>query len=332
MNNALTPSISVILPTRDRPVLLAGCLACLQANDYPQREIIIVDQSQDDETATVVRHAAALDDSLRYVRSGAVGSSRAQNIALALARGEVVAMTNDDCLPATDWLERIAAEFTADPEVVAVFGPFLPLGLSPRTVPVAALTGRRRWTPRSPHQVWRLGYGGNMAFRLEAVLAVGGWDEMLGPGSPRGWGCNDVDLIYRVLRRGGRAVYDPSIIVWHMQQHNLRQALRREAAYARGAGAIVAKLLRCGDRSGWHLLAQRLWPLGAGRNWQELLESLDGGRWWTTTVRALYRMCCLVALIPLGLYAGWRQPLQDHERTLYQNSLTSPAVCGPRSA
>jgi len=79
-----------------------------------------------------------------------------------------------------------------------------------------------------------------MAFRLEAVLAVGGWDEMLGPGSPRGWGCNDVDLIYRVLRRGGRAVYDPSIIVWHMQQHNLRQALRREAAYARGAGAIVA--------------------------------------------------------------------------------------------
>lgn len=328
-----TPFISVILPTRDRPALLADCLACLQANDYPQREIIVVDQSQGTETSAIVQHAATLDPSLRYIRDDTPGSSHAQNTALALARGEIVAMTNDDCRPATNWLARLAEEFASNLEIVAVFGPFLPLSSSSQTVSVAALTGRQRWSPRHPHEVWRLGYGGNMAFRLQAVLDAGGLDEMLGPASPRGWGCNDVDLIYRVLRSGGVAVYAPDVVVWHVQQYDLRQALRREAAYARGAGAIVAKSLRCGDRYAWRLLAQRLWPLGPGRNWPELLESLDGGRRLATTARVLYRVYCLVALIPSGICAGWRQPLQDTGRLLYRSSLASiPIRCGPRSA
>ncbi len=265
------PFISVILPTRNRPKLLADCLACLRANDYPQREIVVVDQSRDGETAAVVQRAAVLDASLRYVRSDAVGSSHTQNVALQLARGEVVAMTNDDCRPAANWLARLAEEFASNPQVVAVFGPFLPLSSSSQALPVAVLTGRRRWSPRNSQEIWRLGYGGNMAFRLRAVLDAGGLDEMLGPASPRGWGCNDVDLVYRVLRRGGLAVYDPGIVVWHVQQYDLRQALRREAAYARGAGAIVAKSLRCGDRAACRLLAQRLWPVGPGRDWLEII-------------------------------------------------------------
>jgi glycosyltransferase involved in cell wall biosynthesis len=316
-----TPFISVILSTRDRPALLADCLADLRVNDYAQREIIVVDQSRGDETAAVVQRAASLDPSLRYVRTDTTGLSRAQKVALASARGEVVAFTNDDCRPAADWLACLAAEFAPAPEVVAVFGPFLPLTPSPGTLAVATLTTRRRRVQRGPREeVWRLGYGGNMAFRRQAVIDAGGPDEMLGPGSPRNWGCNDIDLIYRVLRVGGLAVYAPDVVVWHVQQFGLRQALQREAVYARGAGALIAKLLRCGDKNAYHLLMQRVWPLGPGRNWRGLLESIAGGHWWAVVVRALFRTYCVVFLIPSGIIAGWRQPLQNVEHMLYQGS------------
>ncbi len=312
------PFISVIVPSRDRPALLADCLADLRGNEYPWREIIVVDQSRGSKTAAVVRRAASLDTSLRYVRSDTTGSSRAQNVALEISQGEVLAVTNDDCRPAVNWLRRIAGEFVANPEVVAVFGPFLPLCPPGDTLAMAALTGRRRRVQRGLEEVWRLGYGGNMAFRRRAVIEAGGFDEGLGPGSPRGWGCNDVDLIYRVLRNGGTVVYTPDVVVRHVQQFRLRRALRREASYARGAGAIIAKLLRCGDENTWRLLAQRLWPVGPGRNWPELVESMGGGSRWVVAARALYRVYCWTVLIPSGVIAGWRQPLQDPDHMLYR--------------
>lgn len=317
------PYISVIIPTRARSDLLVHCLDSLRANDYPAREIIVVDQSDDQETAKVVQQAATHDPSLRYVHSDTTGSSRAQNIALKLARGEVVAITNDDCRVDGYWLTRLTQEFMSDAQVMAVFGPFLPVGLAQRTVAVAALTGIRRRVQRGLEEVWRLGYGGNMAFRRQSVIEAGGWDELLGPNSARGWGCNDSDLIYRVLRRGGRAVYAPDIVVWHVQHYDLRQALRREAAYARGAGAIVAKGLRCGDRRAWRLLAQRLWPVGPGRTWSELRTSLEGGGRWTVILRALFRLYSLAILIPWGILSSCFQPVLDVEHLLYQGGVTS---------
>jgi GT2 family glycosyltransferase len=314
--------ISVIVPSRDRPALLADCLADLRGNAYPRREIIVVDQSRGSETAAAVRRAASLDTSLRYVRSDTTGSSRAQNVALELARGEILAITNDDCRPAANWLERIAKEFVANPEVVAVFGPFLPLRPPGDTLAVAALTGRRRRVQRGLEEVWRLGYGGNMAFRRRVVTEAGGFDEMLGPGSLQEWGCNDVDLVYRVLRKGGTAVYAPDVVVRHVQQFRLRGALRREASYARGAGAIIAKLLRCGDENAWRLLAQRLWPLGPGRNWPELVESMGGGSRWAVAARTLYRVYCWTALIPSGVIAGWRQPVHDTKHMVYRSDVS----------
>ena len=317
---SVQPFISVIVPTRDRPSPLAGCLNSLKANDYAQREIVVVDQSASEKTATVVRQAAVGDPSLRYIHSDKTGSSHAHNIALELAQGEVVAITNDDCCVAPNWLTRLAEEFVSNPDVVAVFGPFLPLGLSRQTFAVAALTGRRRRIQQGPQEVWRLGYGGNMAFRLQAVIEAGGWDKMMGPGSPHRWGCNDVDLIYRVLRRGGLSIYAPDIIVWHAQQFGLSQALRREANYARGAGALFAKLLRCGDRDAWRLLAQRMWPVGPGRTWHELIETMGGGNGWTLAVRALFRVYCMAILIPWGAISSYAQPVLDIDHMLYQSN------------
>ncbi|CAG0927457.1 Poly-beta-1,6-N-acetyl-D-glucosamine synthase [Thermoflexales bacterium] len=317
------PYISVIIPSRARADLLAQCLGSLRANRYVAREIIIVDQSEDRATAQVVQHAAQHDPSLRYVPSDTIGSSRAQNIALELAQGEVLAITNDDCVVDAHWLMRLAQEFRADSQVVGVFGPFLPLSPSHQTVSVAALTGNRRRVQRGLEEIWRLGYGGNMAFRRQRVIEAGGWDELLGPRSPQGWGCNDIDLIYRVLHRGGLAVYAPDIVVWHVQHYDLRQALRREAAYARGAGAIVMKGLRCRDRQAWRLLAQRLWPVGPGRTWSELRTSLSGGNRWITLVRVLFRMYSLVVLIPWGMLRSCLQPITDVEHMLYQSSVSA---------
>ena len=81
------PLITIIIPTRDRPDLLDGCLASLRANPYPHREIIVVDQSAGGETEQIVRKDAEIDPSIRYVYSDQPGSSHANNIGLAMARG-----------------------------------------------------------------------------------------------------------------------------------------------------------------------------------------------------------------------------------------------------
>ena len=101
------PSISVVIPTRDRPEDLARCLEALALQDPPPLEVIVVDDGSRDSPA--VDEAVALCPEARCIRLDGRGPAAARNAGAAIARGEVICLTDDDCAPAPDWAAAVGA-------------------------------------------------------------------------------------------------------------------------------------------------------------------------------------------------------------------------------
>src|SRR3954454_118451 len=102
---------SVVVPTFRRPESLSRCLAalCVQDFDAAAYEVIVVDDAASDEARRVVtcwaERAAECGLALRYVQvTGAHGPAAARNVGWRVARGQIIAFTDDDCLPTSDWL------------------------------------------------------------------------------------------------------------------------------------------------------------------------------------------------------------------------------------
>lgn len=192
-----TPLISVIVPTRNRAALLARLLGSLRHLRYPGWELLVVDDGSTDGTAAVVEQGRATGLPVRYRRQAWGGMGSARNQALALARGEIVAFTDDDCTVNPGWLEAIAEAFEQHPEALGVQG---------RTVTV-----RERMTPFT-RQVEQLEGGQpyrtcNIAYRTDTLRALGGFDPRLIRGE-------DVVMGARVLERGPIA-FAPDAVVCH---------------------------------------------------------------------------------------------------------------------
>src|SRR3954447_16815576 len=96
-------SVSVLIPTIGRPQLLANCLRSISRGSHLPAEVVVVDQSVGESTVDVVGSVPGLHT--RVVRAVPEGTSVALNVGLRSAIGAVVAITNDDCTVAEDWLE-----------------------------------------------------------------------------------------------------------------------------------------------------------------------------------------------------------------------------------
>ncbi len=245
------PRISVIVATRDRPEALRRAIASILACEHHSFELIVVDQGDDERG----RDAALASDDARiiYVRDAERGKSRALNAALARARGQLLAFTDDDCTVAPDWLMRVECAFDADPGAALLFGVLRAAPHDPAEsfIPSFEPAGRRRLTGRLA-----AGFddsagapaGGDMAARSELFRRIGPVDPCLGPGGRFVTG-EDADVLHRALRAGFAVLYEPDCVVTHWGARPLAGGaaaeLVRGARYARGA--ILAKELRLGE-------------------------------------------------------------------------------------
>lgn len=197
--------VSVVVPTFRRPALLERCLgALLEQNFAPAAyEIIVVDDAACKETHLQVeqcaRRAATRGYSVYYLSTaGARGPATARNLGWRAARGEIIAFTDDDCLPAPDWLSSGVAAFTGD--VMGVSGRIrVPLPFNP--------TDYQYDTSHLEHSEFATA---NCFYRREALLAVGGFDERF-----RAAWREDSDLFFRVLERQLRCLVCETAIVVH---------------------------------------------------------------------------------------------------------------------
>ncbi|HXH07329.1 MAG TPA: glycosyltransferase [Vicinamibacterales bacterium] len=228
------PAISVVICTYNRARLLEQTLTALSAARLPapsaRVDVIVVDNNSTDDTRAVVRGAAARAPfPIRYDFEPRQGKSFALNRALALAGGDVVALTDDDVVPAPDWIARLAEDFLGG--WTFVFGKVLPIWEVPPPPELLTLRARDIWGPLAlvdygdEPQVYvpaqfgrqRLPIGANLAVRREALVAVGGWRTDLGKVDNTLIAGEDHELCVRLHRHGlYHGLYDPNLRVRHL--------------------------------------------------------------------------------------------------------------------
>ena len=175
--------LTVLIATRDRPPHeLDRCIRAIMRGTVRPDEIVVVDQGRDDRAARVVERAVTEDPGMpvRRLPQPPRGLGAAQNAGLSASSGDVVAVTDDDCVPDRRWLEEVRGTLAAS-DLAAVTGRVLPLPASgTRVAPVATRTDATPQVFEGKSVPWPVGSGNNFAVLRDWLVRIGGVDERLG--------------------------------------------------------------------------------------------------------------------------------------------------------
>lgn len=195
------PLVSVVIPTYRRPALLRRCLTALAQQDLPpdRFEIVVAEDGGEGQAARVVAAVRRSGSpAIRYVGVPKSGPAAARNAALAISRGEIVAFTDDDTIPAPDWLRRGLAAL--QPGIDVVTGKtVVPIDGEPTDY-----ERNVRGLEISPFLTC------NLFCRRAALDAVGGFDARFARAYRE-----DSDLQFRLARHGKTMVRDERVLVIH---------------------------------------------------------------------------------------------------------------------
>jgi len=223
------PQVSVIVCTYNGARTLEQCLRSLCALDYPNYEVIVVnDGSTDNSTAILGRFPE-----IRVLRQANLGLSMARNVGLRAARGSIIAYTDDDCFADSNWLTHLVYQFQRS-DAAAVGGPNLSPDDGWWAACVAACPGQPMHVLESD-QVAEHIPGCNMAFRREALEAINGFDPQYRRAG------DDVDVCWRLQQAGYWIAFAPGAFVWHHRRHNPRAYLRQQAGYGEAEALLRFK-------------------------------------------------------------------------------------------
>jgi GT2 family glycosyltransferase len=243
------PFATVVIATHNRTSGLAQCLESLLAMDYPAFDIVVVDNAPStDETAEFMRTHYGHSEQVRYVCEPRPGLAIAHNRGLQEVTAPFVAFTDDDVLVNEGWLTQLLHSFTVASNVGCVTGMIWPAEMeTPAQAWIEQYGGfskgfeRRLFDihknrlpgPLFPYAAGSFGSGANMAFRTDALQAIGGFDPDLGAGSG-GMGGDDLAAFFQIVANGYTLVYEPAAIVnhWHYKEY----ARLQRTAYGYGVG------------------------------------------------------------------------------------------------
>ena len=227
------PTVSIIIPVKDRAAELRTCLTSLVKLNYPQEflEIVVVDDGSRDETPEVARELGAV-----LIQSGAVGGgpALARNKGAAVASGEILAFIDSDCSAAEDWLAELLPAF-ADKKLAAVGGwvdgMHQGTSLDRYEAVMSSLNlGQRELSGGAGGDTFYLP-SCNLLMRKEAFAAAGGFRAELQVGE-------DVDLTWRLRDAGWSIRYLPCGTVYHAHRSQLRSFMKRRFEYGTSEGML----------------------------------------------------------------------------------------------
>ncbi|PWH20035.1 MAG: glycosyl transferase [Ardenticatenia bacterium] len=230
---------SVVVPTFNRSDTLRQTLAALVGQDYPDYEVIVVDDGSTDDTGEMVRQAFP---GVHYLHQSNRGPAAARNAGIHAASGEIIAFTDDDCLPPYNWLTRLADGYARHPEVVGVGGY---LEAPAEVLQHNILARYERYMTREHYGArdeevvggFECPAGGtcNMSYWRSVLIEVGGFDEGF-----RYAAGEDTDLKWRICRTGAQLLYMP-IKVTHLQPYTFGSFRRQQIIRGRGAAHFERK-------------------------------------------------------------------------------------------
>jgi GT2 family glycosyltransferase len=256
--------LSVVIPTRNRPREILRAVSSILADRSGDFPVVVADQSDGNETRDALDRLST-DGRVQYLTSRG-GAAAARNDGIAASDGEIVALTDDDCEPASGWARTLAAPFAADPKLAIVFGRVRP---APHDPAAGFVTSYDRAGIRLARGIGEKpsveGLGACMAIRRSFWQETGGFDERFGLGAPLRAG-EESELTLRALAGGWSVLETDSAEVVHHAFRNWENGAASIACYSFGNGAVFGRhlptrhapaVLSLVARLGWRFLFGR---------------------------------------------------------------------------
>ena len=224
------PKVSVVVASYNGGRTLKACLDSLVKLNYPDYEVILVDDGSTDGSRSI----AEPYPTVRYLHQANHGLSVARNTGINAATGEIVAFTDSDCRADEDWLYYLVGDLITSRFTGIGGHNFLP----PEDSPVAAAV---LVSPGGPAHVMlndRVAEhipGCNMAFYKWALDEIGGFDRIFRKAG------DDVDVCWRLQQRGYRIGFSPSGFVWHYRRSTIQAYLKQQRGYGEAEAMLVRK-------------------------------------------------------------------------------------------
>jgi GT2 family glycosyltransferase len=283
----MTPvDLSVVIPTLGRE-MLKDCLRALAMANMRPATVIVVDQGRVDAIARLAAEFGQAGLDVQYVPSERTGRSAGLNDGISRVRTRFLAITDDDCVPAKDWVATAAVLLGREPGTIMTGR--VEAGEGTIQLSVATdMTPVVQWQPRLTYD--RLS-GGNMAIATEVARRIGPFAEDACLRT-----AEDAEYAYRALRAGVPIRYAPDLVVSHRGWRNEVERLEQYRSYAMSHGGFYGKYLRRGDA----FIGMR-----AAVHWLRSLRRWVVGTLTSESERSRFGRAYALGLLP-GIIAGWR--------------------------
>jgi len=240
--------VSVLICTRNRSDSVKHAIHSIIVNSYPDFELVIVDQSDNDKTQEIVNGYLQAYSKISYFKISSLGAGKAKSFGLKKCRGEIIAFTDDDCIVDREWIEKIVLLFERNPNIGIIFGSVLaPSGYNIKDGFTPLYQAKDVLFKGPCSKIRARGISANMAIKRDLFEKIGGFDEMLGPGAALP-GNVDYDYSYRALRKGFQIFESSSVKVVHFDIRKWgKEAMDKFRQYEISRLAVYLKYMRCGD-------------------------------------------------------------------------------------
>jgi biofilm PGA synthesis N-glycosyltransferase PgaC len=277
------PGVTVLIPAYNEEAVIATSVRAALDSDYPELELLVLDDGSTDRTEAAAIRAAAGDPRCRVLRDALNrGKAEQLNAGFGQARHELVAVTDADAHLHPRAIRHLVARMESSPLLAAVAGaPHVTnrtrLICAMQVLEAAAIIGLIRRTQSLTGRVGTVA-GVLGLFRRDRVLAVGGYAPHMAT--------EDIDLTWRLLLAGWHSAYEPHALIGMQVPSTLRALWAQRKRWARGQGEVLNAHLREVCR----LRNHRMWLLA--------FESLASLLW-------VIALACALVLAALSALLGY---------------------------
>lgn len=275
-SNINLPKISVVVCSFNGASTIRETLEGLLKLDYPDFEVIVVNDGSKDSTSEI-----ASKYPFKLINTENRGLSYARNTGMKAARGEIVAYIDDDACPDSHWLRFLALAFM-EGKYAGVGGPNLsPSGDGWIADCIANAPGpchvllSDRIAEHIP--------GCNMAFRRDALLAIGGFDPIFRVAG------DDVDLCWRLHELGGVIGFSHAAVVWHRRRKSISKYWKQQVGYGKAEALLETKWPERYNAMGQSNWSGRIYGRGISLDFSSLNGRIYHGVWGSAPFQSLYQ-------------------------------------------